>query len=761
MSKIGTNIRLLLRKIRWAHWCKRIAKWTLAIIMLLFLFLASVDCNLFGLFGSTPGFDDIREAESMNSEATEVYSADSVLLGRYFSENRTAVGYEEISPLLIRTLVDTEDERFYEHWGIDVKGLFSAAKDIIQGNARGASTITQQLAKNLFVRTKKSSTGLIGNNIFIKKMKEWIIAAKLEYTLTKEDIITMYLNTVDFGCNAFGIRTAARTYFGTTPDRLTYEQAATLVGLLKATSHYNPRTNPKNCIERRNIVLAKVYEKGHILLRGKQATRAQLDSLKALPLKLQDTYNESVVDGMAPYFRQALKEHINMLCDMGYIDGYDKNNRIDLNTEGLTIYTTLDTRMQAYAEAAVRNQMLKIQGRFDNHWKGMNPWRDEKGKEIPGFLEDIARKTGYYTYYSKRYAGNEDSIYHHLINDKHLVTLYTPKGLIQDSLSVMDSIRQMVSVMHCGLIAIEPDTRYVKAWVGDLDFHTWQHDKVTALRQPGSTFKLFVYAEAMKQGLDLNTRRKDHYVVYPDTVDGEPTTWAPHNSEGRFSNANVTLRTAFAMSINSIAVALGYELGIPNIIKTAHDMGIQSALLNKPSLALGSSDVSLFELTNAYCTPLAKGRYNMPLLISKITDRHNEVIYEARLQETQALPIKAAHLMRDLLQATMDGTSSLLYESVRDVREMADWGGKTGTSNNHSDAWFIGITPRLVFGTWVGGEYPCIHFRTGELGEGCKTALPVGGEFMNNLLKDNAFRKYRVRFSDSSPKNNTTQPTHK
>ena len=752
MKSVWKKTKSVFRKLYGGRWYKRVAMWVLTLFIMFFLFLGAVDLNLFGLFGASPGFSDIKQAESFNSEASEIYSADSVLIGRYFSENRSAVTYEEISPILIRTLVDTEDERFYEHWGIDIKGLFSAAKDMAQGHARGASTITQQLAKNLFVRTKKSSTGMLGNNILVKKMKEWIIATKLEIALTKEDILTMYLNTVDFGCNSFGIKTAARTYFGTTPDKLNYEQSATLVGLLKATSLYNPRTNPKNSLERRNIVLKQVYEKGHILVHGKPATKAQYDSIKAIPVMVVEHRNESSNDGIAPYFRRAITDYINMLCDRGLIEGYDKNNHLDLYAEGLRIYTTLDTKMQAYAEEAAHRQMQQIQDRFNNHWRGMNPWRDEHGKEIPNFLENLAKKTEYYSYFEKKYEGNQDSIFYHLQNDKHLVTLYSYEGTREDSISVMDSIRYMVSFMHCGLVAIEPDTRHVKAWVGDLDFNSWQYDKVSAMRQPGSTFKLFVYAEAMKQGLTPNTTRPDRYKAYPDTVDGKPTIWAPHNADGHFSNANISLKTAFAMSINSIAVGLGYECGIEKIAKTAKDMGIDSPLEAKPSLSLGSSDVNLLELTNAYCTPINEGRYNMPILVTRIVDRHGKVIYEARKQERQALPYKAAYLMQKMLQAGMSGTSSRLRSFVSTVYNLTEWGGKTGTSNNHSDAWFIGVTPKLVFGSWVGGEYRSIHFRTGELGQGNKTALPICGDFMNLVLKDEQFKKYRVKFN--APKEN-------
>ena len=746
MKEFWQKIKREIKYLYTGRWYKVLAMWALTLFVMFFLFLGSIDINLFNLFGPSPGFTDIQNPENFNSEASEIYSADSVLLGRYFSENRSAVDYEEISPILIRTLIDTEDERFYKHWGVDIEGLFAAAKDIATGRSRGASTITQQLAKNLFVRTKKSETGLIGGNILIKKMKEWIIATKLEISLTKEEIVTMYLNTVDFGCNSFGIKTAARTYFGTTPDRLNYEQAATLVGLLKATSTYNPRTNPKNSLARRNVVLGQVYSKGHILIDGKAASKAQFDSLTNVPTEVVELRHESSNDGMAPYFRRALTEYINRLCDEELIPGYNKENHLDLYADGLKIYTTLDSRMQAYAEDAAHHQMSIIQDKFNSHWSGMNPWRDEHHHEIPNFLEDLAKKTGYYKYFDKKFDGNQDSIFNHLRNDKHLVKIFTFNGEKEEMMSVMDSIRYMVSFMHCGMIAIEPDTRHVKAWVGDLDFNSWQYDKVTAMRQPGSTFKLFVYSEAMNQGMTPNTRRMDSYKAYPDTVKGEVKIWAPHNANGFFTNTSVTLKTAFAMSINSIAVGLGFELGVDKIAKTAKAMGIESKLDVIPSLTLGSSDVNLLELTNAYCTPINDGKYNMPIMVTRIEDRHGKVIYESTLKEEQAIPYRTAYLMQQMLRAGMSGTSSRIRSYTSEVYNTTEWGGKTGTSNNHSDAWFIGVTPKLVFGSWVGGEYRSIHFRTGELGQGNRTALPICGEFMNKVLKDVHFKKYRVKF---------------
>lgn len=735
-------------------WWKKIATGFATFAVGVLLLLGAIDINLFYLFGRSPGFADIKDP--VVSEASEVYSADSVLMGKYFNENRTPVKYEQISPILIRTLIATEDERFYQHHGVDFAGIIAATKDMLRGNARGASTITQQLAKNLFRVRTNYDTGLLGHipgiKLVIMKLKEWIVAEKLESVYTKEEILTMYLNTVDFGSNSFGIRTACHTYFNTTPDALTYEQAATLVGLLKATSTYNPKLNPKNATARRAVVLENLFRHNGIIISNKVATQTQLDSIKALPLIVESQKEESSYDGIAPYFRQALKPYIDRLCKMGLVKGYDADNKLDLYADGLKIYTTIDTRMQQYAEDAVDKHMRVVQNKFDNHWGATNPWVDRQYREIPDFIEDIARKTSAYKYYAKVYDDNEDSIFAKL-SVPHHTKVFTYNGMEDKEISTMDSIRYMVRFMHCGFVAMEPDTRQVKAWVGDIDFDSWKYDKVTAMRQPGSTFKLFVYTEAMNQGMTPVDRREDSYVAYPDTdATGKPGIWAPHNANGYFSGGNMPLRSAFAQSINSVAVKVGMEVGIHNVAKTAHAMGIESDLHETKSLSLGSSDVNLMELVNSYCTVIDDGLYNMPIMISKIIDRKGKIIYEAKLNAQQVIPYRSAYFMQQMLRAGLTergGTSAALWQYIHPILQYTEFGGKTGTSNNHSDAWFVGVTPKLVAGCWVGGEYRSIHFRTGELGQGSRTALPVFGYFIQSVLLDDRFPRYREKFAEA------------
>lgn len=705
-------------------------------IVAFFLYLGAVDINLLWLFGKSPGFSAIKEA--VTSEASEIYSDDGVLIGKYFNENRTPVEYEDVNPAFWKALIDTEDERFYKHHGIDYTGLVGAVKDaVLHHDARGASTITQQLAKNMFRMRTNYSTGLLGKlpgvRMLIVKSKEWIIATKLEMTHSKKEILTMYANTVDFGSNAFGIKTAAKTYFNCTPKELTAEQAAVLVGMLKATTYYNPIANPKNSLRRRNIVLSNMVRHGDL-------TRAEYDSISQIDIELKYSV-ESNYDGTALYFREAVADELRKWCN---------DNDYDLYTSGLKIYTTIDSRMQKYAEEAAIKQMKQVQRNFNNHWGNQEPWQDERHNVIPGFIEGIAKRQPVYKNLLARFPNNPDSIEYYL-NRPHKVKLFDyEQGTIEREMSTMDSIRYMVHFMHCSFVAMEPQTGAVKAWVGDIDFKSWKYDKVTAMRQPGSTFKLFVYTEAMNQGLTPCDKRRDEYFSMKvfDKAQNKEVTWAPTNANGYFTGDSIPLKAAFARSINSVAVRLGQEMGITRIAETAHKMGIESPLDETPALALGSSDINLLELANAYSTVANDGKYVKRVLVTRIVDRNGKEVYKAPLNEEQVIPYKSAFLMQQMLMGGTrepGGTSMSLNGYVGNFRD-TDWGGKTGTSNNHSDAWFMGVSPKLVVGAWVGGEYRCIHFRTGALGQGSRTALPICGYFLQSVLGDPAFAKYRTKF---------------
>ena len=705
-------------------------------IVAFIVYLGMVDINFLWLFGKSPGFYTIMNPET--HEASQIYSSDGELIGKFFNENRTPVEYEEVNPAFFKALVDTEDERFYKHHGIDYPGLVGAAKDaLLHHDARGASTITQQLAKNMFRVRTDYSTGLLGYipgvRMLIMKSKEWIIATKLEITHSKKEIITMYANTVDFGSNAFGIKTACKTYFNCTPKELTTDQAAVLVGMLKATTYYNPIANPENSLRRRNVVLSN-------MLRHADITRAEYDSLSNAPIKLSYSV-ESNYDGKALYFREAVASELKTWC---------RENGYDLYTSGLKIYTTIDSRLQKYAEEAAIKQMKQIQRNFNNHWANQEPWQDENHQVIPNFIEGIAQKLPIYKNLLARFPNNPDSIQYYL-NKPHKVKLFDyEKGTIEKEISTMDSIRYMVHFMHCAFVAMEPQTGAVKAWVGDIDFKSWKYDKVTAMRQPGSTFKLFVYTEAMNQGLTPCDKRRDEYISMQvfDKKAGKEVTWTPTNANGSFSGDSVPLMSAFARSINSVAVRLGMEMGVSRIAETAHKMGIESPLDETPSLPLGSSDVNLLELANAYSTVANDGKYVRRQIVTRILDRNGKEIYNSPINEEQVIPYKSAFFMQQLLMGGLrepGGTSQSLNGYVGQYRD-TDLGGKTGTSNNHSDAWFMGVSPNLVVGAWVGGEYRCIHFRTGALGQGSRTALPICGYFLESVLKDPAFEKYHAKF---------------
>lgn len=726
-------------------WYQRTTATIATLFVSFFLYLGAVDINFLGLFGMSPTEECIQNP--ISNEASLIYSDDNVYLGKFFNENRSPVSFDEISPYVVNALISTEDERFYLHHGIDYQALFAAVKDMARGNARGASTITQQLVKNLFKIRSQYSTGLLGKvpglRILVMKSKEWITAIKIENMLSKQDILTLYLNTVDFGSNAYGIKTAAKTYFKTTPANLTAEQAAVLVGLLKATTTYNPRVNPEKSLARRNVVLDNMLSHGML-------TAQEHDSLRQLPIELRFAVEKSY-DGQAQYFREAIREYLRDWC---------KENDYDLYSDGLKIYTTIDTRMQAYADYAVQKQMKHLQKQFNTHWHGLNPWVDERGKEIPGFIEDIARKSEYYKILDHKYEGNADSISYYM-NLPHKVKLFaygqTRNGMVEQEMSTMDSIRYMVRFLHCGFVVMEPSTAYVKAWVGDVDFDSWKYDKVTATRQPGSTFKLFVYASAFENNDSITPeyRVPDSYVgiQVPDPDHpGRMKTWAPHNANGYCTGINMPLRTAFAQSVNTVAVKLGQEIGVDRVADIAKAMGISTRLDVTPSLPLGSSDVKLIDMVAAYSTVMNDGKYHKPILVTRIEDRNGKVLFDVNGKDkpefTQVIKYRTAYYMQQLLLGGMrehGGTSQALWQYIHSWND-TEIGGKTGTSSNHSDAWYMGCSPDLVGGAWVGGEYRSIHFRTGQYGQGSRTALPIFGYFMDKVLTDDKYQKYHKKF---------------
>lgn len=697
------------------------------------VYLIMVDINFLWLFGKSPGLHAIENPEQ--NLVTTIISSDDKVIGKFFTENRTPVKFEEISPKLIDALIYTEDERFYRHFGIDIQGVIATIKDILTGNPRGGSTITQQLVKNMFKTRNQYSTGILGSvpglRMLIMKTKEWVTAVKIEIFYTKQEILTMYLNTVDFGSGSYGIYTAARTYFKVHPSELTYLQSATLVGLLKATTFYSPILNPERSLARRNVVLQNLADK-------KVITQETCDELREIPLQLKYSVEKSS-DGEARYFRTQLAR---------FLDEWEAQTGYDIYNDGLTIYVTLDSRMQEYAEEAVAKQMNTLQRRFFEHWRGQNPWQDEQGVEIPEFVENIARKTRHYARLVKQFDGENDSVWHYL-NKPRRLKVFDHKLISKDTtFSTMDSIRYMNHFLHTGFIAMEPASGHVKAWVGDINYDFWQYDKVAqSKRQPGSTFKLFVYTAAIENGIAPCDKRTDQPVKWEYIEKGQPKVWEPKNADWTF-RGSVTLKHAFARSINTVAVQLAQEVGIPEVIKYAHKLGIKTPLEDMPSTSLGSSDVSLYELVNSFGTIVNEGQHTEPVLVTRIEDRNGKLIYTPAKTTKRAIPYQTAFLVTELLKGGMTepgGTTQALWEWDL-FNYNTDFGGKTGTSSNHSDAWFVGVTKNLVAGAWVGGEHRSVHFRTGRLGEGSKTALPIYGLFMEKVLKDESLKHYRGKF---------------
>lgn len=748
LKKWGTKFlewrKMRLIRYRGLVWYRKIVNIFLTSIVLFLLYLFVVDINLFWLFGKSPGLRSISNPNQ--SVASLIYTSDGKVLGKYFRENRTPVQFDEISPKLIKTLVSTEDERFYKHFGIDFQGVFAALKDMTKGRSRGASTITQQLVKNMYKTRNQYSTGLFGYipglKLVIMKTKEWTTAVKIEIFYSKKEILTMYLNTVDFGSNAYGIHTAAKTFYNTTPAKLNYEQSATLVGLLKATTTYSPITHPKRSMERRNIVLDN-------LVKQKVITQHESDSMKLIPIRLTFSVEQSY-DGEALYFRTYLEK---------YLQSWQEENGFDIFSDGLKIYTTIDSRMQKYAEEAVNKQMQILQRKFWDHWKGMNPWQDENHKDIVNFVEDIAKKTKSYATLTAKYGNNLDSIYKYL-NKPHKTKVFDyEKGDKEVIMSIMDSIRYMNHFMHTSFVSMETETGNVKAWVGDINFKYWKYDKVAqSKRQPGSTFKLFDYTAAMMHGMSPCDMMIDRPVSWSYMDKGEKKTWIPHNANGYCLNYPVSLKNAFAQSINTIAVQIAQQVTIPEIIKYAYLLGIKTQLENQPATSLGASDVSLLELVNSYSTVVNEGIYHDPVLITRIEDQEGNVVYEPKPTIRRVIPYETAWLMTELLKGGMTepgGTSQALW-GWNLFNYNTDFGGKTGTSSNHSDAWFVGVSPKLVGGAWVGGEHRSVHFRTGELGQGSRTALPIFGSFMEKVLKDESLKQYRGKFP-TKPKEKITR----
>ncbi len=692
------------------------------------LFVVSVNANFLGLFGEMPEFESLENPDS--ELASELYSADGVLLGKYFRENRTPVTYNDLSPNIINALIATEDVRFEDHSGIDPRALgrvFVKSILLMQKNAGGGSTLSQQTAKNLFKTRSGDSQGLLSKVPILKmviiKTKEWIVATKLESAYTKDEILTMYLNTSDFGSNAFGIKTAAKTFFNKDTRDLNILESATLVGLLKAPSYYSPVYNAENSTRRRNTVMAQMKKVDLI-------SPSQFDSLSATPMALEYQV-ESHNEGLATYFREVVKaDLLQWTKENLQPDG----NNYDLFGDGLKIYTTIDSRLQKYAEESVQEHMSELQKKFEEEMGDRDPWIDSRRRVIPNFIENAVKRTQAYRNLKARYGDNTDSIEYKL-NEKKKMKVFSYEGNIDTLMSTMDSMRYYKKFLQTGFVSMDPHSGHIKAWVGGTNHSHFKYDHVKqGKRQPGSTFKPFVYAAAIENGYGPCYTVIDQPVEI--NVPDQPT-WRPNNADGKFTYERMTIRSAMSQSVNSITAYMMKKLSPEVVVETAKRIGITSELEAVPALALGTVDVSIMEMVGAFSTFVNKGEHITPIYIDRIEDKNGNVLHQFIPRKRPAMSEEHAYIMVYMLRGGTEeegGTSQGLPWSIRD--EGNEIGGKTGTTQNASDGWYMGITKDLVSGVWVGGDDRAIHFRSWINGQGSRTARPIWSKYMSKVYED-------------------------
>ncbi|SHF07100.1 penicillin-binding protein 1A [Mariniphaga anaerophila] len=656
--------------------------------------------------------------EIKNPQASEVISEDGKLLGRYYTENRSNVSFDEISPNVIHALIATEDARFYEHRGIDEIALMRVlVKTILlrDRSAGGGSTLSQQVAKNLFPR---NDVGIL--SMPVNKLREAIIAYRLERIYTKEEILTLYLNTVPFGENIFGIEVASERYFSKNPKNLTVDEAAVLVGMLKANSAYNPRLNPERSEARRNVVISLMVTNGYL-------TEEEGQKFKEKPLRIKYT-RISFNEGPAPYFVEMLKPE---LLDWCANNTKENGEHWNLYTDGLRIATTLNADYQYYARQSVTEHMKNLQGIFDKHWSNADPWRRN-----PSILKRAVQRTDRYKQMKK--AGFSQEQIDKAFNDEITASLFTWNGIEQVKTTPLDSVKHYLRLLNTGFLALNPKNGDLKAWVGGIDFRFFKYDHVLSQRQVGSTFKPFVYLSALENGLSP-------FDYFPATqkVYEEYDNWSPANSGGH-SDGYYSMEGALSRSINTVAVDVLMQTGIDNIVSTARELGLEADLPKVPSLALGVTSISLKDLLFAYATMLNGGTKVEPYYLCSISSADGKLLAEFERPATQKGQLNEVNcriIMHMMETAINEGTGTKIRSSYR---IHGDFAGKTGTTQNNSDGWFVGLTPNLVTGCWTGAEDPGVHFRTTTYGQGAFAALPIVGKFFNKLYNDPRYKKLQA-----------------
>ncbi|WP_177219147.1 transglycosylase domain-containing protein [Lutibacter maritimus] len=678
-----------------------------------FLFLSFFIAIYFGYFGRVPTNKEIQLFQNM--EASEVYSADNILLYRFDKENRINIPYDSIPKHLVNALIATEDARFFEHSGVDIKSLFRVlVKTIIMRDksSGGGSTITQQLVKNYFPRKSHRFFSTP-----INKLEEMVAAYKLEQHFTKEQLIEFYFNTVPFGQSAFGLESASQRFFSTTASKLTIEQSAVLVGMLKASYTYNPVKFPEASKKRRNIVLNLMKEAEFI-------SQKEEDSISDLPIITKEKRLVRHV-GKAKYFTEYVRTEMKKWLEE---NKKPSGKNYDLYKDGLKIYTTLNYEMQQYAEKSVAKQLKKLQQEFDYEWRGEEPWKD-----VPVVLENAIKNSSRYKRLKEK--GISEANIRANFNTEIPMKIFTWNGDKQVTMSPLDSIKHYLKHLHAGFIAIEPQTGHIKAYVGGISEQHFQYDHIKTKRQVGSTFKPFVYTAAIEKGVSPCDMYPNILIKYPQYED-----WEPKNSDWIYGG-EFSVWGALANSTNTVTVQLMEKAGLKNIINLATKMGIETKLPEIGSLSLGTAELSLLEMARAYTTFPNYGLPVHEVSIVKIINREGvELPTFPEVKNKNVYSEQTAEIMVQMLEKVItNGTAaSLRY----DYGLYNDLGGKTGTSQSQADGWFFGFTSNLVTGSWVGAENPSIHFRSMDKGQGSHTALPINGDFLRSLNNNPSFKYY-------------------
>ena len=702
----------------------------------LFSFVGVFVAAGFGLFGKMPEFRQLENPKT--NLATQIFSSDNKILGKfYYNDNRTPLDYEEIPKDLIDALIATEDERFYSHSGIDLRSTMRAI--IYLGEKGGASTVSQQLARQLFTGVRSRNT----LDAVIQKIKEWVIAIQLERRYSKKEIITMYLNLYDFNYNADGLRSAANIYFSKEPSDLLLEESAMLVGMLKNSSLYNPIRRPTLVISRRNIVFQQ-------MLRNQMLSQKEVDSLKQLPLEIQ--FNpQSHREGLATYFRAYLRQFmLNWIEENPKPDG----EKYNLYLDGLTIYTTLDSRMQTYAENAVKEHMSNLQDAFFEQntarWNPTAPFLDLTEKEIERLMEQAMRRSERWR--KMRLAGKTEDDIKASFEKKTAMKIFSWKGEIDTVMRPIDSIRHYKHFLRSGMMSMNPQTGHVKAWVGGINYKHFQFDHVfQGKRQIGSTFKPFVYASAIDQlKLSPCDSFPDGFYCVEARKFGAHEAWCPKNSGDRYTGKR-TLKNALANSVNTISARLIDKVGPGPVSKLATDLGVSSKIPSVPSIALGTADLSVYEMVAAYGSFANQGIYVKPVMVTRIEDKNGTVLFETAPETRDVLSAESAYVTLKLLEGVTESGSGIRLRHRGAEENNPYFGtvvtgypyefqnpiaGKTGTTQNQSDGWFIGMVPNLVTGVWVGGEDRATHFNSIAYGQGATMALPIWALYMKKIYED-------------------------